>query len=270
MWPPQTTVVVPCYNEAARLPSERYVRFAERQEDVQLLLVDDGSTDSTAIKLHELCLRSNGRIRMHQLATNQGKAEAVRQGISAALDRQPQPDFVGYWDADLATPLEEIPRFVRVLQEHKSVQIVLGTRLPLLGRKIRRSTLRSGLGRLFASVASMGLPVRIRDTQCGAKLLRSSPELAASVAEPFLARWIFDVEMLVRLLRAFAGEDAQSLIYEQPLEQWDEVGGSRLKASDFAKAPLELLAIFWKYRRPIPFVRPGDGNDDSQPAKRAA
>src|SRR5512133_574565 len=94
-------LVVPCYNEARRLPGERFLEFARAH--VRLLFVDDGSRDETAAVHAELVKAAPGAIAALRLERNQGKAEAVRQGVLAALASSPR--LVGFWDADLATPL---------------------------------------------------------------------------------------------------------------------------------------------------------------------
>lgn len=249
-----TVIVVPCFNEARRLQSTRFLEFARRFPDIRLLLVDDGSGDDTRRLLDQLSARSAGRIGVHSLPKNQGKAEAVRQGILAALNEG--AENVGYWDADLATPLADIPRFRQILRDHADVQLVLGSRIPLLGHRIHRSPWRGRLGRAFATAASLSLGLRIFDTQCGAKLFRVTPETAEIFSEHFLARWIFDVELMARLLRAHRDRQPEQLLYEFPLEEWQDVAGSRLKLRDFAKAPWELAAITWKYRRGAGRVAP--------------
>jgi dolichyl-phosphate beta-glucosyltransferase len=242
-----TVVVVPCFNEARRLQGEKFLEFSRKFADIHLLMVDDGSTDDTLVQLNKLSASSAGRIRVQRLPKNQGKGEAVRQGVLTAVGGGAKN--IGYWDADLATPLDYIPRFRRILQDRPEVQLVLGARIPLLGHRIHRSPWRGRLGRLFATAASCALRLRLFDTQCGAKLFRMTPETASIFADPFLARWIFDVELMARLLQANRGRRPEELLFECPLEQWEDVAGSRLKLRDFAKAPWELAAIYWKYCR---------------------
>jgi glycosyltransferase involved in cell wall biosynthesis len=102
-----TIIVVPCYNEAARLDSAAFARFLTSESNVRFVFVDDGSKDATAEVVRAIGREWPDRVHLLQLARNQGKAEAVRSGILEAA--RLQPDLIGYWDADLATPLMEIP-----------------------------------------------------------------------------------------------------------------------------------------------------------------
>jgi dolichyl-phosphate beta-glucosyltransferase len=131
--------------------------------------------------------------------------------------------------------------------------MVFGARVRLLGRSIERRALRHYLGRMFATAASMMLGMSIYDTQCGAKLFRASPAILSLFQEPFLTRWLFDVEILARLLQARRGTRlprAEDVIYEFPLHEWHDVAGSKVKARDFFKAFFGLAAIYWHYLRP--------------------
>lgn len=254
-----TIVIIPCYNEAERLNSANFLQFARQQSNVQLLLVNDGSRDRTAERLEELAAASAGRIAALQLTPNRGKAEAVRQGILHALERD--ADYVGYWDADLATPLEDIPAFVSVLNRRPEIDIVVGSRLPLLGHAIARHPLRKLLGRLFATVASRALGISLYDTQCGAKLFRVTEETHQLFAEPFATRWIFDVELIARLINLRQSRSAAAAaIYEFPLDRWEDVPGSKLRPRHFVQAFGELVQIYSRYvgpfsRRYVPVVR---------------
>jgi hypothetical protein len=122
----------------------------------------------------------------------------------------------------------------------------------LLGRSIRRSSLRHYLGRLFATLASETLGLPIYDTQCGAKLFRAGPETRVLFAETFLTRWLFDVELVARLIES-TGERgharALEAIYELPLESWHDVGASKVRPLDFLRSGLDLLRIRRRYRR---------------------
>ena len=151
----ECTIVIPCYNEAARFDPAAFQRFILAGNPQRFVLVDDGSTDRTQDILWELQAWRPDKIELVALPQNSGKAEAVRQGVLHALSSGARA--VAYWDADLATPLEEIPRFTRVLDERAELQLVMGTRVPFLGHRIYRSWLRHFLGRLFANIAARGV-----------------------------------------------------------------------------------------------------------------
>jgi dolichyl-phosphate beta-glucosyltransferase len=244
----RTTVVVPCYNEEERLPSRAIVDFARDQEDVGLLLVDDGSTDGTAALLEALTERVPTGLSRISLDRNSGKAEAVRQGIDYVMAHE-EVQFTGYWDADLATPLDAIGRFANRLAADDDLLLVMGSRVKLLGRHIHRSEVRHYLGRVFATAASLTLGLAVYDTQCGAKLFRVNPATRSIFRDPFISRWIFDVELLARLARRLAAEGrrVEQAVYEYPLEEWQDVGGSKVKPTDYLLAVRELFGIRRRY-----------------------
>lgn len=245
-----TVIVVPCYDEAGRLDPARFEEFAARYRPVEFLFVNDGSRDDTLRVLQELESRDAARFHVLDQQPNRGKAEAVRRGMLEALARG--PGYVGYWDADLATPLDEIPRFVEVLEERPERLAVFGSRVQLLGRSIRRSAVRHYLGRVFATLASNLLELAVYDTQCGAKLFRATPETEALFHEPFRTSWIFDVEVLARLIRSRrAGSlpPVSEAIFELPLRRWHDVAGSKVSLLRFWQPLVELARIRRHYLR---------------------
>jgi dolichyl-phosphate beta-glucosyltransferase len=281
-----TTLVIPCYNEERRLDGPAFLRFVAANPAVRLLFVNDGSRDNTLDVLNRIAAERPVQIAVHDCPRNGGKAEAVRQGMLQALEDG--ADYAGYFDADLATPLEASIEFARVLDRLRGIDVVVGSRLQLLGRSIRRRPKRAMLGRVFARAASMTLGISIHDTQCGAKLFRSTPWVAAAFSEPFCTRWIFDVEVLARIAQsthAAGGPSLAECVYEFPLDDWTEVAGSKLKATDFLKAPAELATIYWRYLGPfrasvapalemprvvLSMQRPGPQEDAREPERRAA
>ena len=238
-------IVIPCYNEAERLNPFAFRRFLADSPRCRLVFVNDGSRDATLeqlIRLQNAC--EPELIDVLDLAQNGGKAEAVRQGMLHAI--QSGAELIGFWDADLATPMDAVEDFLRVFDRYAAIEIVVGTRLPLLGHAVERNAKRGFLGRCFAWAASFALGIRLRDTQCGAKMFRRSAILSAVLHRPFLSRWIFDVELLARWrqLGEYGAAALGVCLYERPLDAWTEIKGSQLKATDFLKAPIELWRIY--------------------------
>lgn len=294
-------IVVPCYNEAARLRVADFVAFARDPETrARLLFVNDGSSDGTLEVLHKARRACPERIDVLSLPSNVGKAEAVRLGMRRACgedaaagtsgrsnQNQPPPSFVGFWDADLATPLDHVRLFRGVFSDRPETDMVFGARVGLLGRDIRRSKRRHYVGRVFATLASLALSMPVYDTQCGAKLFRVDGDLRAALSDPFDTRWVFDCELIGRyasLRRARgAGDDANGgasaarknaptrktkttnrasvlggvakkpfgrfadSIYEYPLHRWEDVAGSKVRPSDVVKMAWGLARLRMKY-----------------------
>lgn len=241
-------LVIPCYNEEARLDARALCEARLEGRSLELVLVDDGSRDGTRAVLASIA-RDRPGVRVVALEHNAGKAEAVRRGVLDALGRS--PDAVGFWDADLATPLSELPAFVDVLDSQPDAEIVIGSRVKLMGRVIERHAWRHYSGRVFATAASLALDLPVYDTQCGAKLFRATPLLARVFERPFLARWIFDVEVIARFmaLDPRGPEHVMRSLIELPLARWVDVHGSKVKARDFLRAALDLALIRRTYAR---------------------
>ena len=180
--------------------------------------------------------------------SNRGKGEAVRAGMLAALSARPR--VIGFFDADLSTPLQAVDDFLAVLRTRPAVELVLGSRVMLMGRDIRRRPSRHYLGRVFATAVSHALDLPVYDTQCGAKMLRVNAATASLFDVPFRSRWVFDVELIARYLRlpAAPGEPSRrDRIYELVLPAWHDRPGSKLRWFDFPRAMVDLGHI-WRER----------------------
>lgn len=245
----KTIIIVPCFNEAQRLDPEAFLQFAREWPHGAFLFVDDGSTDRTGDVLAALQLSAPVSVAVLVLPRNVGKAEAVRQGILQALLLN--PEYVGFWDADLATPLDALPLFEGVFRDRPQTEVVLGARIKLLGRDIRRRGVRHYLGRGFASAVAWVLAAGVYDSQCGAKIFRTTDTVRDLFATPFMSRWIFDVEILARFLKTKRMQRVikpEESLYEMPLPAWRDVKGSKLHPRDFAIALYDLGRIYRSLR----------------------
>src|SRR5262249_51498610 len=174
----------------------------------------------------------------------------VRCGMLEALNDG--AEYVGFWDADLSTPFDTLGAFVEQFEARPQLEVIIGSRVRLLGLNIERRARRHYAGRVFATAASLTLRLPVYDTQCGAKLFRATTRLRQALAEPFLSRWVFDVELLARL-GSTAGGYSQAILLntvcEYPLPQWRDVAGSKLSMAGVAKSAVDLLRIYRIYVR---------------------
>lgn len=239
-------VVVPCFNEAERLRSEAFVAWLAANPEWHLRFVDDGSSDGTADAIRAIVAAAGNRQASLQiLETNQGKAEAVRQGLLAAI--RDGAEFVGFFDADLATPLDDLIRLLEPLRKDPRLEMAMGSRIQMLGRSVRRRIGRHYAARGIANLAALALDLPVHDTQCGAKLMRNSAALRSAVATPFSSRWVFDMELIQRIgqhVRGHGIADPAVVFLEVPVSSWTEVAGSKVRFVDAVIATTKLWGIY--------------------------
>lgn len=238
-------IVIPCYNEELRLDITAFEEHASKHENISFIFVDDGSGDNTAELLSKACAYNN-QLSLVSLDKNSGKAVAVRHGLLSAIDKG--YDFIGYWDADLSTPLEEINRLHQVFQD-ETIDVAIGSRVKMLGYQIERQLLRHLAGRIYATAASIALNLPIYDTQCGAKLFRCNDKLNIVLSQPFISNWTFDVEIIRRYMICSPSHPACSNMVEVPLNSWIDRAGSKVKGRDFFIALYSLSKITNHYNK---------------------
>jgi glycosyltransferase involved in cell wall biosynthesis len=242
-----TWIIVPCFNEGRRLNLDAFREYLGSHEDTGFCFVDDGSQDDTWERLETMRSAFPRQAATLRLNRNSGKAEAIRSGINFALKPTTTARYVGFWDADLATPLDEIDSFRRILMESDSFAVASGSRIRRMGATIERSVLRDLEGRVFAALASLVLGLGFRETQCGAKLFERS--LAERIfQETFISSWGFDVEIFARVLRLYGRERTKKLVCEVPLRSWREIPGSKMNLAGKLRSLTDLLLIFRRYR----------------------
>lgn len=238
-------LVIPCYNEAQRLDVQAFSDFVDDNPNGSLLFVDDGSSDGTVTILEKIREKGCGRARYIRLDQNSGKSEAVRQGVAQLLATD--IDIVGFWDADLATPLDEVHGMLGCLSPESGVACVTGARIKRLGANIERRWYRHYLGRVIATFISLILGLPTYDTQCGAKIF--TREIANEIfTKPFLSRWLFDVELFARIKTVNEEQKVHLKVHELPLTTWRDVGASKINPLYLLKVPYELLRIARHYR----------------------
>jgi dolichyl-phosphate beta-glucosyltransferase len=236
--------IIPFFNEEKRIPHHEFAQAFVDFGEIDFLLVNDGSTDNTQVVLEEFSARYLN-VNTLNLKLNQGKAAAIRNGIlfSKNFDYQ----YLGYLDADLSTPISEVVRLLAFAEANPNLAIIMGTRIKLLGNNVVRSSKRHYLGRIFATlISNFILKTPVYDTQCGAKIIKS--EIAQFLfAAQFQTRWLFDVEMLLRLKNAKGS--LENYVAELPLHTWIEKGNTKIKFKEFVNFPFQLMKIYLKNAR---------------------
>jgi len=237
-----SAVVIPCYNEEKRINRRQYIDSLGDFSS-KVFLVDDGSRDKTFSVLKSLEREAPDRFIAIKTPQNVGKAEAVRLGINTALDKQ--FTHIGFMDADLAVKFNEIPNFLQVFRNAPEVNSVIGVRLPLAGHKIERGRGKYLIQGMITKLASILFSPTVSDTQCGAKMF-TAEVLRPTVKEPFLSRWLFDIELLKRI-SSIAQSKGKNWLFELPVSSWSDVAGTKRKLSDYGKCLKDYFKILLKY-----------------------
>ncbi|MGH9533473.1 MAG: dolichyl-phosphate beta-glucosyltransferase [Terriglobales bacterium] len=227
---PELSIVIPAYNEAARLPQtlaavEQYLAAAH--ESAEILVVNDGSRDGTAAAAR--AFPSAFALRVLDNPGNCGKGYSVRQGVLAARGR-----FILFTDADLSAPIAELAKLRAALDQ--GADIAIGSRAQAELIQAHQSRFRETAGRLFNRMVVLTLGLPFRDTQCGFKLFRR--EAAAGIFPlQRIAGWGFDPELL------FLAHLQGWVVREVPV-RWSHAAGAKIRlARDSVRMFTDLARI---------------------------
>jgi dolichyl-phosphate beta-glucosyltransferase len=256
--PPSLSIIIPAYNEGARLSKTLPVIFDYLDQEIpasEVIVVDDGSTDETAAVALKGFERA-GRIGASLISVepNRGKGNAVREGLLAA--RAP---VALYSDADLSTPLTETPKLVNPILRD-DCDLAFGSRAldrSLIG--VHQSMRREMGGRVFNGIVRLATRLPFSDTQCGFKAFRMKtcrPIIEAATID----RFGFDVELL------FVAHLAGLRLKEVPV-RWDHCEGILDGSGQYAQDSLRMISEVRLIRRQ---ARRGLYDDAIKRARHAA
>lgn len=239
----KTGIIIPCYNEAERLNSDAFVNFISSENEYHLCFVNDGSKDDTLAVLEAIQRKCPQRVSVIDVKNNAGKAAAVRSG-ARYLYNEAHIEYIGFIDADLSTDFRDFKNLVKSLKDNDGLQMVYGSRRK--GGEIKRNFFRQLLSNIIKSIIFLILGLPIEDTQCGAKVFRRSI-IPAAYDRTFMTRWLFDVEIFIRLKNKFGRDNIMNVTQEQALERWVHVEDSKLGFKDSIMIPYRLLTIWFAY-----------------------
>lgn len=232
--PQPVSVIIPAYNEGARLGESIatvLVYLAESSPQSELIVVDDGSSDNTADLARQALLESQVKAQVISLDENRGKGFAVRTGMLAAVH-----NLVLFSDADLSTPITELPKLIDPI-EAGQLDVAFGSRAldrHLIGR--HQPWGREQGGRIMNMIIRLATRLPIWDTQCGFKAF-NMPLCRPLIESAKIDRFGFDVELL------YLAHLAQLRMREIPV-RWDHADGSKLSVfRDTRRTLLEIAAI---------------------------
>jgi dolichyl-phosphate beta-glucosyltransferase len=235
---PRYSIVIPAFNESARIPATLQSVVAcvrERGWDAEVIVVNDGSTDATADVVRAFA-RNAPEVRMIENPGNRGKGYSVRTGLLQALG-----EVVMFTDADLSSPIEEADRLFAAIGN--GADIAIGSRWLETSRQTHRQPLyRQFFGRCFNAVTRAVMGLRFADTQCGFKAFTRA---AAQTVFPLqtIERWGFDPEILFIALKCGFN------IVEVPVS-WAHDKRTRMSyLKDGAKMLEEIAIIRWNALR---------------------
>jgi len=235
---PNYSIVIPAYNESARIPAALQQVVAcvrERAWHAEVIVVNDGSTDRTAEVVRDFA-RTSPEVRLVENPGNRGKGYSVRAGMLQALG-----EIVMFTDADLSSPIEEAERLFDAIAA--GADIAIGSRWLEKNRQTQRQPLyRQFFGRCFNAVTRLVMGLPFADTQCGFKAF--TRHAAQTVFQlQTIERWGFDPEILfIALKRGFR-------VVEVPVS-WGHDERTRMSyIKDGAQMLEEIATIRWNALR---------------------
>jgi dolichyl-phosphate beta-glucosyltransferase len=231
---PPYSIVIPAYNESARLGAtlEKVLAYVHGQGwDAEIIVVNDGSRDNTADIVRTFAAK-NAALRLLENPGNRGKGYSVRNGMLSARGR-----IVLFSDADLSSPIEEAPKLFKALEA--GADIAIGSRWLRAETQTQRQPLHRQLfGRVFNLLLRITLGLQFKDTQCGFKAFKQ-PAVQAIFPLQKIERWGFDPEILF-LARKF-GFKVQEISVA-----WGHSGDTRINPLvDGFRMFQEMLRIRW-------------------------
>ena len=235
-------MIVPCFNEEKRINLDYWSKLSEIP-NVHWIFVNDGSSDGTKSLLNQI---SNSSV--INLERNSGKAEAIRKGILETFNKNQTEIFLfGYLDADSAFEIEDIKNVIKLsFSKESTYDSYWGSRVALSGRNIARNNLRHILSRILITIFGYRLGNLPYDPQTGFKVFNFNHEQMTIFDKNFQTKWFVDLEILLRF-NAVSGKDMK--IWEEPVNTWRDIEGSKIRGLEIISVFRDLIKILSIFRK---------------------
>lgn len=230
------TIVIPSFKEADRLPVFLSSLTENRPDDISYIIVDDGSPiEDFNLLVERVRPYLNSQVTLLRYETNRGKGGAIEFGLEHA-----NTEYVGFLDADGSIPHYEVINLWEFTKSNLHLDLILSSRIKLLGKQIDRSIKRHISGRIFVTYLNYLFNVPVYDSQCGFKIFKLS--LYNSIKSKIInKRWLWDTELLI--LSYLKGFNCAEVAID-----WKDVQGSKINLiSDAMKMALGL----WNFKNKI-------------------
>lgn len=230
-------LIIPLYNESNRLNPEYFKTISDMEID--LIFVNDGSSDDTLVKLKNLSFRKH----IISYKNNKGKGEAIRAGMNYAINEK--YDLIGYLDSDGAFSVESVLKIIEIAKKefltNNKLGLIIAARVKLSGRIIIRTNGRKIVSHIIKFILSLILKNKPYDTQSGFKIIRNTNDLKNITRNKFYTKWFFDVELIEGIKKEY-------YVYEIPVDRWVDVSGSKLSYKMVFKILREIKILVKLYR----------------------
>ncbi|MEM1408829.1 MAG: glycosyltransferase [Bacteroidota bacterium] len=238
-------IIIPCYNESSRLDLKSFIDYAAQNKHNVLCFVNDGSSDTTRETLAKIKSLEHENVHIYNLTQNSGKAKAVQQG-ALYLYNQTSVKTIGFIDADLSTDFQDYADLLWAMKTKKNLKVIYGSRAATGENEIKRDGIRSIISAVIRLIIFCITRLKIKDTQCGAKVFDRAL-IPTLFSQEFKTRWLFDVEILLRLKKEVTIKRFRQIFLEKPLTRWVHMDGSKLGMKDALSIPASLMKIGWIY-----------------------
>jgi len=241
----QYAIIIPCNNEQNKFPFNNFLHFAQDHPEVLLCFVIEESKEKTLAMLKGMQTDNLQNICVYLLDKKVDKAEAVRQGMMYISKNSAVP-LLGYLDTDLNTKPEEWLEMAKHKEQYPKFGAIVGKRMQRFSANTNTDDKRSLFSRIMKMIIQFILKSPFQNIYRGAKIFERNlvPFLFNT---PFMAPWLIDVEIFLRLQNKFGKTSLQKGVLEFPLVQWKETSHSRLPFKHTIKIAVQLLKLHYQY-----------------------